>query len=71
MIFTFIPADRPVYAREEPLMEHHLEHAEHAQHAAHDPFDRRVTMTIAIIAAMLACVTETYGTRSSQSHARD
>jgi hypothetical protein len=38
-------------------MEHHLEHAEHAQHAAHDPFDRRVTMTIAIIAAMLACVT--------------
>lgn len=37
--------------------EHHLEHAEHAQHAAHNPFDRRVTMTIAIIAAMLACVT--------------
>jgi ferric-dicitrate binding protein FerR (iron transport regulator) len=37
--------------------EHHLEHAEHAQHAAHSPFDRRVTMTIAIIAAMLACVT--------------
>jgi hypothetical protein len=37
--------------------EHHLEHAEHAHHAAHDPFDRRVTMTIAIIAAMLACVT--------------
>jgi hypothetical protein len=37
--------------------EHHLEHAEHAQHAAHSPFDRRVTMTIAIIAALLACVT--------------
>jgi ferric-dicitrate binding protein FerR (iron transport regulator) len=37
--------------------EHHLEHAEHAQHAAHDPFDRRVMMTIAIIAAVLACVT--------------
>jgi hypothetical protein len=37
--------------------EHHLEHAEHAQHAAHSPFDRRVTMTIAIVAALLACVT--------------
>jgi hypothetical protein len=37
--------------------EQHLEHAEHAQHAAHSPFDRRVTMTIAIIAALLACVT--------------
>jgi hypothetical protein len=37
--------------------EHHLEHAEHAQHAAHSRFDRRVTMTIAIIAAMLASVT--------------
>jgi hypothetical protein len=37
--------------------EHHLEHAEHAHHAAHNPFDRRVTMSIAIIAAMLACVT--------------
>jgi hypothetical protein len=37
--------------------EHHLEHAEHAQHASHSPFDRRVTMTIAIIAALLACVT--------------
>jgi hypothetical protein len=35
----------------------HLEHAEHAHHAAHDPFDRRVMMTIAIVAAMLACVT--------------
>jgi ferric-dicitrate binding protein FerR (iron transport regulator) len=37
--------------------EHHLEHAEHAHDAAHDPFDRRVMMTIAIIAAVLACVT--------------
>jgi len=35
----------------------HLEHAEHAQHAAHDPFDRRVAMTMAIVAALLACVT--------------
>src|SRR5262245_14872107 len=37
--------------------EHHLEHAEHAEHATHDPFDRRVTVTIAITAALLACVT--------------
>jgi hypothetical protein len=37
--------------------EQHIEHAEHAQHAAHDPFDRRVTMSIAIVAAILACVT--------------
>src|SRR5262245_26776792 len=37
--------------------EHHMEHAEHAKHAAHDPFDRRVAMTIAIVAAVLACVT--------------
>ena len=34
----------------------HLEHAEHAQHAAHNPFDRRVAMTMAIVAAVLACV---------------
>jgi hypothetical protein len=34
-----------------------LEHVEHAQHAAHDPFDRRVAMTMAIVAAMLAVVT--------------
>jgi hypothetical protein len=38
-------------------VEHHLERAEHAQHAALNPFDRRVTMTIAIIAVMLASVT--------------
>src|SRR5438132_1468086 len=37
--------------------EEHLEHAEHAQHAAHDPFDRRVAMTMAIVAAVLACGT--------------
>ena len=37
--------------------EHALEHGEHAEHAAHDPFDRRVTMTIAITAALLACAT--------------
>src|SRR5438067_1944909 len=35
--------------------EQHLEHAEHAQHHAHDPFDRRVAMTMAIVAALLAC----------------
>jgi hypothetical protein len=35
----------------------HLEHAEHAQHAAHDPFDKRVALTIAVIAAVLAAVT--------------
>src|SRR5947209_8651740 len=35
----------------------HLEHIEHAQHAAHSPFDRNVAMTIAIVAAALACVT--------------
>src|SRR5262245_51478194 len=37
--------------------EHHLEETEHAQHAAHDPFDKRVAMTMAIVAAVLACVT--------------
>jgi hypothetical protein len=37
--------------------EHHLEHAEHAQHQAHNPFDRRVAMTMAIMAALLAGVT--------------
>ena len=34
-----------------------VEHAEHAVHAAHDPFDRRVTVSIAIVAAFLAAVT--------------
>jgi hypothetical protein len=37
--------------------EHHIEHAEHAQHAARDPFDKRVTVSIAIVAAVLAAVT--------------
>jgi hypothetical protein len=37
--------------------EHALEHGEHAAHAAHDPFDRLVTITIAITAALLACAT--------------
>ena len=37
--------------------EHHLEHAEHAQHPPHDPFDRRVAMTMTIMAAMLAGAT--------------
>lgn len=37
--------------------EHAIEHAEHSAHAAHDPFERRVTITIAIVAAMLACST--------------
>ncbi len=37
--------------------EHHIEHAEHAVHASHDRFDKQVTMSIAIIAAVLACVT--------------
>jgi hypothetical protein len=37
--------------------EQHLEDAEHAQHAAHDPFDRRVAMSMAIVAAVLAGVT--------------
>src|SRR5438067_6208759 len=37
--------------------EQHLEHAEHTQHAAHDPFDRRVAMTMTIMAALLAGAT--------------
>ncbi|MBI2807339.1 MAG: DUF4337 family protein [Planctomycetes bacterium] len=37
--------------------EHHIEHAEHAAHAAHDGFNKQVTMSIAIVAAVLACVT--------------
>jgi hypothetical protein len=37
--------------------EHHIEHAEHAAHAVHDHFNRYVTMSIAIVAAVLACVT--------------
>jgi hypothetical protein len=37
--------------------EHQMEHAEHAAHASHDAFNRQVTMSIAIVAAVLACVT--------------
>src|SRR5450755_3059947 len=37
--------------------EHQIEHAEHAVHAAGDSFNRQVTMSIAIVAAILACVT--------------
>ncbi|MBX9679856.1 MAG: DUF4337 domain-containing protein [Gemmataceae bacterium] len=37
--------------------EHQIEHAEHAAHAVHNPFDKRVTITIAIVAAVLAGVT--------------
>src|SRR5260370_42497114 len=37
--------------------EHHIEHAQHAEHASHDEFNKRVTMSIAIVAAVLACVT--------------
>jgi hypothetical protein len=44
-----------------PVMSHgpedHIEHAEHAVHAAGDAFNRTVTMSIAIVAAVLACVT--------------
>lgn len=37
--------------------EHHIEHAEHAAHAVHDNFNKQVTMSIAIVAAVLAAVT--------------
>jgi hypothetical protein len=37
--------------------EHHMEHAEHAAHASGDEFNKKVTMSIAIVAAVLACVT--------------
>jgi hypothetical protein len=37
--------------------EHHIEHAEHAAHATHETFNKRVTISIAIIAAALACAT--------------
>jgi hypothetical protein len=35
----------------------HLEHAEHTQHHAQDPYDRKVAMSMAVIAAVLAGVT--------------
>jgi hypothetical protein len=37
--------------------EQQIEHAEHAAHAVHDAFNRKVTISIAAIAAFLACVT--------------
>ncbi len=37
--------------------EQHIEHAEHAVHARHDVFDKQVTISIAIIAAVLAAIT--------------
>src|SRR5271155_2220914 len=37
--------------------EHQIEQAEHAVHASHDNFNKNVTMSIAIVAAVLACVT--------------
>ena len=35
---------------------HAHEEADHAQHAAHDPFDKRVAMTMVVVAAVLAAV---------------
>lgn len=34
----------------------HLEHAEHAEHNSHDPFNQRVAVSMAIVAALLAGV---------------
>jgi len=54
------PAISPITSSEPTPMEspaEHVEHIEHQQHAAHDPFDRRVAMTMAIVAATLATVT--------------
>jgi hypothetical protein len=55
------PETDPLHPSTGLAMEHtpeqHIEHAEHAQHAAQNPFDRKVTMSIAIVAAILACVT--------------
>jgi hypothetical protein len=34
----------------------HLEHAEHAEHNAHDPFNQRVAVSMAIVAAILAAI---------------
>jgi Domain of unknown function (DUF4337) len=39
-----------------PESDQPLEHVEHAQHAALNSFDRKVAMTMAIVAAALACV---------------
>ena len=37
--------------------EHQIEHAEHAVHASHDEFNKQVTISIAIVAAVLAAIT--------------
>src|SRR5271167_4541045 len=37
-----------------PEMHEHLEHAEHAEHNASDPFNRRVAVSIAVVAALMA-----------------
>jgi hypothetical protein len=34
----------------------HLEHAEHAEHNSHDPFNQRVAVSMAIVAALLAAI---------------
>src|SRR5215813_2921968 len=34
----------------------HLEHAEHAEHNASDPFNQRVAVSMAIVAAILAAI---------------
>jgi hypothetical protein len=34
----------------------HLEHAEHAEHNSHDPFNQRVAVSMAIVAAILAAI---------------
>lgn len=36
--------------------EHHIEEATHAAHATHDEFNKKVTISIAIVAAVLACI---------------
>ncbi len=36
--------------------EDHVEHAAHAEHGSHDPFDRRVAITMVVVAALLAGV---------------
>jgi hypothetical protein len=47
----------PAKAGEAPVhADPHLEEAEHARHASHDPFDRRVAMTMVIVAAVLAAL---------------
>ena len=54
------PASESHLQSEKPMShgtEHHIEEAEHAQHAAHNPFDKRVALSMAIVAAALASVT--------------